>query len=99
VYANFTSSALRNFILQPVFKNQLFAGVANFAFQDPFNYEKLDPLPKSGSPVLKTGDYTGAYFADPFFIKENYLGALGGDNWWLGWVNATPLKTNYNFPE
>ncbi|MDN3656779.1 hypothetical protein QWZ08_14125 [Ferruginibacter paludis] len=97
--ATFSSTELRSFILQPVLKNQLFSGVADFSFQDPFNYEKLDPLPKSNSPVLKAGDYTGAYFAEPFFIKENYLGALGSDNWWLGWVNATPLKTNYNFPE
>lgn len=98
-YASFNGTGLRNFILQPVFKNQLFSGVTDFAFQDPYNYERLDPLPKSNSPVLKPGDYTGVYFADPFFVKENCLGALGDDNWWLGWVNATPLKTNYNLPE
>lgn len=99
VYTSFTSTDLRNFILKPIFNNQLFGGIDDFAFNDPFNYEHLDPLPKRNSPVLKAGDYTGSYFSDPFFVKKNYLGALGSDNWWLGWVNATPLKTNYNFPQ
>ncbi len=99
VYASFSSNDLRSFMLQPPFNNQLYESVSDFAFEDPFDYEQLDPLPKAGSPVLKEGDYTGSYFSDPFFLKKNYLGALGGDNWWLSWVNATPLKTNYNFPQ
>ncbi len=98
VYATFTGDDLKEFMLQPALKNQLFLNIADFKLVNPFNYEALDPLPNGNSPVLKGASFDGPYFNDPYFIKVNNLGALGNDNWWQGWVNATPLRTNYNFP-
>lgn len=99
IFTNLNNENFKNFMLQPVFKNQLFATITDFKFIDPFNYEKLNPFPNNNSPVLKGASFTEPFFKDNFFDKVNYVGAFGNDNWGQGWVNTTPLKTDYNFPK
>jgi hypothetical protein len=98
IYRPYTSSDLKVFMLQAAFKNKVIATAPGFNFLDPFNYNSPNILPADNSPVLIAGDFNDV-FSDAFFIKVNYAGALGKENWLEGWVNFTPLKTNYNFPE
>lgn len=93
-----TSADFKNYMLAPSLHNHLYANAGDFMFKDPFNYDAPNPFPKDGSPVLTGADFTGANFSDAFFTPVAYIGAMGSDNWLLGWVNFTPLKTNYNFP-
>lgn len=95
-YTPYNSDSLSLFMHQGNFKNKVFLTAANFNLQDPFNYDTPNPVPADNSVLLSSADFTGA-FSDPFFIPVSYIGALGKDNWLTGWVNFTPLKTNYNF--
>jgi hypothetical protein len=95
-YGGTTSADFKNFMLQPQFSNQLFLTAGQFAFTDPYNYNvHPDPLPKTGSPLLNGANFDGL-FNNAFFIKVNYLGAIGTDNWMKPWTNFLPLQTNYN---
>lgn len=87
------SDDFRNFMLSPDFHNLI---TDNIRLEDPYNYNDPKPLPLGDSLLLKGADFSGTFFKD-FFIKHNYIGALGTENWLAGWVNFTPLKTNYNF--
>lgn len=93
---SYTSEDFRNFMLDPVLGNQVFADADDFMLTDPYNYNvNPDPLPKTGSPLLTGAGFDGI-FSDPFFKKVDYRGALGGDNWMKGWTNFIPLQTSYN---
>lgn len=96
VYPPFTSSDFKQYILEPQFSNELYFQSAAFALNNPFDYDgNPDPLPRNNSPLLTGTDFSGV-FADPFFKKVSYRGALGTENWLRGWTNFIPLQTDYN---
>lgn len=97
-YPPYSSYDFRNFVLAPALKNKVFLSVDDFSFTNLFNYNNPGLLPKENSVVLTGANFQGIY-ADPFFIPVSNLGAFGKDEWYKGWANFTPLKTNYNFPE
>lgn len=93
-YPPFSSNEFKNFVLDPRLHNRL---TDSIGLEDPYNYNNPRPFPKGDSLLLTGADFSGPFFSDPFFIKQTYKGALGKENWMAGWVNFTPLKTNYNF--
>ncbi len=97
-YPPYSSSDFRNFVMAPEFKNRVFLSIDDFSFTNLFNYNNPGLLPKENSVVLTGANFQGIY-ADPFFTPLDNLGAVGKDEWYKGWANFTPLKTNYNFPE
>ena len=76
----------------------LFSSGADAFYTRPFNYENLDLSPNPSSPLLRGASFEGGDFANPFFNKVSYTGALGAENWMQGWANFTPLRTDYNEP-
>jgi hypothetical protein len=97
VYPPFTSADFKSFMLETQFSNQLLNKTEEFKLVDPYDYNiSPDPMPGPGSPLLTGADFSGI-FSDPFFSKVSYRGALGDDNWLLGWINFTPLQTTYNY--
>lgn len=93
------SPDFKNYMLTQPFNNKLVLSVNDFSFRDPFNYEAPDLFPKDSSSIVMKGANFDNEFANTFFIKGEFLGAFGKDNWLRGWTNFTPLKTNYNFPQ
>ncbi len=98
VYPPYTSTDLKDFLLQPKFNNSLVTDSSKFMFTDPYNYFSglPNPLPLPGSFLLTGADFNDPNYTDPFFNKVNYRGALGADNWMQGWVNFIPLQIDYN---
>jgi hypothetical protein len=87
---------LKAFLLQPQFFNAVLASSSAFQLNDPFNAAVPNLLPRAGSPLLGGANFDGAIFSDAFFKKVNYRGAFGTENWLQGWINFTPLQTDYN---
>ena len=97
VYQPYTSDDFKEFLLRPVYNNQLLESFETFGFTDPFNYDiNPNPIPKAGSPLLTGANFDGTFFSNSFFDKVTYRGAIGTDNWMQGWVNFIPLQTDYN---
>jgi hypothetical protein len=97
VYKPYTSNDFKEFLLRPVYNNQLLDNFTSLGFTDPFNYDvNPNPLPKAGSPLLTGANFDGTLFSNPFFDKVTYRGAVGTDNWMQGWTNFIPLQTDYN---
>ncbi|MBA4166174.1 MAG: hypothetical protein H0X41_01265 [Chitinophagaceae bacterium] len=97
--ASYSSSDFQNYVLAPRFGNRLFTDIADLKLKDPFDYDRgPDAFPLEDSPVFTGSTFDGKYFNDAFFNRTNYIGALGQEDWTLGWSNNLPLKTNYNFP-
>ena len=97
IYPPFTSGDMEEFLLRPLYANQWFLQSTQFQFQDPYAYDTHpNPFPSTGSPVLTGANFDGTIFADAFFNKVSYRGALGTDDWLKGWTNFLPLQTNYN---
>ncbi len=97
VYPPFTSRDFKSFMLEPRFSNQLLGTADDFKLVNPYDYNiSPNPVPGPGSPLLSGADFSGIYGV-PFFSKVSYRGAVGEDNWLLGWINFTPLQTNYNY--
>lgn len=95
----YTSAEFKSYMLQDRFANAELDSISSFGLTDLTNYDKgPDPTPKAGSPVFGHAAFDGPTFGDSFFERTDYVGALGAQNWMRGWVNFTPLKTNYNFP-
>jgi hypothetical protein len=67
--------------------NTILAAGNNAMLTDPFNVSKPNVKPQTGSPALTSGtDWTGAY-ADPFFDKVSFVGAMDASNdWTSGWA-------------
>ncbi|MEO5562576.1 MAG: hypothetical protein ABIR18_04055 [Chitinophagaceae bacterium] len=96
IYPPFVSADFKSFMLEQRFGNNLFTEINEFMLVNPFEYDNNpDPLPKTGSPLLTGANFDGG-FADPFFKKVSYRGALGTENWMQHWTNFKPLQTNYN---
>ncbi|WP_462252279.1 hypothetical protein [Ferruginibacter sp.] len=99
-FRNLQSRDLKNFMLQVSLKNKVFLSIADFNFIDPFNYEMPKIFPAANASILTGADFSGTDYGGAFFKHAvNHIGASGTDNWLQGWVNFTPLKTNYNNPE
>jgi hypothetical protein len=97
LFPPFTANDFKSFMLQPAFKNQQLLRFGDSKLSDPFNYQVAPSIiPAAGSPLLTGADFTDSIFNKPFFKKVTYRGAIGADNWQQGWVNYTPLQTNYN---
>lgn len=100
IFGPFTSADFRDYMLDPLFHNEVIPDFATFGWQDPFNYDvSPNPLPKNDSPVLAGANFDGPDYSHSFFNKVNYKGALGTDTWMQGWTNFLPLKTEYNVPK
>ncbi len=95
-YPPYTSADFRGFVTASSLNNQVVQDLDNLKFEDPFNYDNPNPYPKESSSLLQGANFGGGDFSDGFFNKVSYIGALGTDNWFQGWTNFTPLKTNYN---
>ncbi len=98
VYRQFSSPDFKAFMQNPIRENRLLYATGDFQLRDPFNYENPNPLPADGSVLLQGANFAGADYAQSFFDKVSFKGAFGQVNWMDGWVNFTPLKTNYNLP-
>lgn len=68
-------------------------------YKVPFNYETPDLLAKEGSALLTGANFEDADYANAFFTKVGYRGAIAQDNWLEGWTNFKPLLTDYNLPK
>ncbi len=97
-YPPYTSIDFKNFILAPTLHNREASKIADFSFKNLFNYNEPGLLPAETSPVFSGADFKDI-FSDPFFNPVGNVGAFGKEDWTKGWMNFTPLKTNYNFPE
>ncbi len=98
IFPPFNSSHLKAFLLQAPFNNRQFRYPKEFLLKDPLGYDtQPNPFPAANSPVLTGASFDDPAFADPFFNKVPYRGALGTDNWMEGWVNFLPLQTKYNY--
>ncbi|MBA4166172.1 MAG: hypothetical protein H0X41_01255 [Chitinophagaceae bacterium] len=96
-YMPYISWDFKGYMLRPVFKNQFYLSSGQFLFADPFNYDsKPNPMPEPGSPLLTGANFDSTLFSNAFFQKVDYIGALGTENWMVGWTNFIPLQTNYN---
>ena len=94
----YTSIDLKNFLLQTALDNRQYTSASEFLLKDPLNYNNNpDPTPDANSPLLNGAKFDSAPFSDAFFKKVTYRGAFGTENWMQGWVNFTPLQTNYNY--
>jgi len=92
-----TAKDFKVFMLQPQYHNQLILNTSELQLTDPYNYDHdPNPSPKQGSPLLSGANFEVPVFNDPFFKRVNYRGAIGEDNWLLGWTNFIPLQTDYN---
>jgi hypothetical protein len=60
---------------------KLFANAADVLLTDPFNNAAPNLIPKTGSPALVAGKFEGG-FADAFFDKTTYIGAIDPANDW-----------------
>jgi hypothetical protein len=99
VVAPFMSADFRTYMLQPAFVNRQYNAAGNFSFENIFNYDAPNVMPKNDSPLLTDSTSFDGTFYSTYFEKQHYRGAIGRDNWLAGWSNFTPLKTNYNFPQ
>jgi hypothetical protein len=101
-YRPYSNIDFKNYVLVPsVLNNRLLINISDFGLQDIFNYNTPNLLPNANAVVLKGAKFDGVFTAGnpSFFTPTEHLGAFGINNWASGWVNFTPLKTNYNFPE
>jgi len=89
----------QQFILNPSFKNRLFADVASIGLEDPYNDVLPKPWPAAGSILFGGTDFSGPVFSNGFFARVDFIGALGSQSWMAGWTNFTALKTSYNEPK
>jgi hypothetical protein len=97
VYDPYSSKDLKEFLLNPLFENEIFSELNQFQLKDPFNYNyDIDPFPDTTSPLQSGADFNDPAYLDPFFVKVSYRGALGSEDWTKGWVNFKPLQTKYN---
>jgi hypothetical protein len=97
-YKPFNSLDFKNFMLSSQFRNQVLTRVDDFMLEDPFNYDRPNLFPKDSAAVLKGANFDGPAYSNPYFVKVPHIGAIGNDNWMLGWTNFVPLKTDYNVP-
>lgn len=90
------SNDLKDLLLSPQFANTVFTSTNEIRIMRPYDFENPDLLPVAGSPLLTGANFINLPFNDPFFEKISFKGAFGAGNWLNGWVNFTPLQTNYN---
>jgi len=97
LYPPYTSSDFKTFMLAPRFSNAAPLETSVFQYKDPYAYDIFpDAAPLDGSPLLQGADFSGSDFADPFFQKVNFVGAMGSEDWRKGWANFIPNQTEYN---
>lgn len=97
-YKPFNSFDFRNFMLASQFKNRLVPSVNEFMLERPFDYERPDLFPKDSAAVLQGANFDGPAYSNPYFARVAHIGAIGKDDWLMGWTNFIPLKTTYNVP-
>jgi hypothetical protein len=86
----------KRFMLEERFRNRYVEQLNQLQLKDPFNYQTPDPSPMDSSMLFKQADFSGSTFSNSFFTKYNYVGAIGKENWFAGWVNFNPIKEDYN---
>ena len=97
VYPPFNSYDMALFLMQSQYANSWVLQASDFRWEDPYAYDtQPKPFPAAGAPELSGANFDGPTFADGFFDKVSYRGALGTDSWMSGWTNFVPLQTNYN---
>ena len=90
--------------------NRRYVTSDNVQLLNPFNLTAPSFLPRTGSPIVVVSpatapavpaSFTDSKLADPFFTKDNFIGALadpnaaGATNWLNGWTNFDPQNTDY----
>lgn len=93
VYIPYDAGDFRSFIMEPRFKNRMAGSLAAVGYKNIFSYSNDGPVPVEGATILSGSDFTDA---PSFFDKVDFIGAVGLNNWLLGWTNFNPLKTDYN---
>lgn len=97
VYLPFESYDFGSYMQQPRFSNKFFLKSNQFQFANAFDYDgHPDVAPLIGSPVLTGASFDSTLYTNNFFVRENFVGATGTENWMNGWTNFTPLQTTYN---
>lgn len=93
IYPPYDAGDFASFMLEPRFGNRQETSLAAIGFRNIFSYSAQGPVPVEGAQVLYGADFNDA---PPFFDRVSFRGAVGIDNWLLGWTNFNPLKTDYN---
>jgi hypothetical protein len=90
--------------------NRRYVTSDNVQLLNPFNLTTPSFLPRTGSPIVVVppatapvvpASFNDSKLSDPFFTKENFIGALadpnaaGATNWLSGWTNFDPQNTDY----
>jgi hypothetical protein len=96
-YMAYTNQDFKDYVMDPLFNNKIAVSFSNLMLERPFQYQNPDPKPTQNSPLLSGASFSTPPFDDPFFRNVPYIGAMGTENWLQGWVNFTPLKTDYNY--
>ncbi len=79
--------------------NDTTKSIADLLLNDPFNLEKPNALPKTGSPLLTGAAFADARLASTYFDKTvTYRGAFGATDWTSGWANFNPDTLSYTAP-
>jgi hypothetical protein len=99
IYLPYDTRDFMIFMQEPRFFNRIFQVAEDFEFVDAFNFFNPQPVPQKNSPVLKGADFTGFPFDNNYFVKDEFVGAIGNVNWLAKWTNFQPLKTLYNSPQ
>lgn len=90
-----TSADFKNLVTASPNNTLIKTGAESF-YNAPFNYENVNLSVIAGASIINKANFSDANFSDAFFEKVGYIGAVGNNNWWQGWTNFIPLRTNYN---
>lgn len=64
----------------------LYADPAAIMLMDPFNDARPNVMPQTGSPALSRGARFEGHLDNDFFDKVTFVGAMGTEDWTLGWT-------------
>jgi len=91
-----TVDSVANWFLRPAFANDTLNNTADLKLADAFNLDAPNMMPSASSPVFGMQSYNNPNLQNSFFTQENFIGAMGSNDWTTGWTNWNPQTTPYD---